>query len=155
MADERLRRLKLKQQNVAGGHVLQTRADIGCGELGVGAGGDDDRIPTVIVDGDGRPSRRRAAHHVHMLGVDALAGKACADQLSVGVVAGRADNGGCRTGTRRRDGLVRTLAPGSHDDLGAEDGFPGRGNASHANAVVGVEAADDIYVSHGAPRSGR
>ena len=155
MANHRFGRLELKQQNVPGGHVPKTSADILFRQLRIRAGGDDDRVAAVIVNGDERPACLRPANNVHMPGVDALAGESAAHEVAVGVVAGRADHGGGRTGTRCRDGLVRALATRSDDDLGAKDGLAGRGYAAHADAVVGVEATDDIYVSHGPPRSDR
>ncbi len=68
------------------------------GEPGVRAGGDDDRVAAVIVDGDERAAGPRAVDDVDMAGVDALAGQRGAHDVAVGVVAARADHGGRRTG---------------------------------------------------------
>jgi hypothetical protein len=87
--------------------------------------------------------------------VDALPGKAVADQSTVRIVAARADHRGRRSGTRCGNGLVRAFASRADDDVGAQDRFAGHGNADHTNPVVGVEAAYDVHVSHGVPRSDR
>ena len=144
VTDQCLRGFELQQENVTAAHVPQSRADGAFGQLGVGAGGDDDRVSTVVVDRDECAAGRCPGYNVHMPDVDALFDQCSTHDGAVGVVAGGTDHDGGRTGTRCSDGLVCTLAAGTHNDLGAENGFASLRYPAHANAVVGVEAADDV-----------
>ena len=106
---QRLRRLQLKQQQIAFAHVAQAGIDVVEGELPVRPGRHDDRVFSVAIYRDERPPCQHTRDQAYMSRVDVLFGERTLNQLAVRVVADGSDDCRCRARPCRRDRLVRAL----------------------------------------------
>jgi hypothetical protein len=66
------------------------------------------------------------------------------------VISDSADKGDRGAGTRRRNGLVETLAARDLVEVRPGDGFTGSGVSCRSSDEVEVQAPDDDDVEHGA-----